>query len=480
MTTRTTARLTRGGRLAALAAVAASAALAACSVQDKLLAAPDPDLVDPASIRSSEGAEGARLGALERWKLTTGGNNNNGSESTWLFGGLLADEWATSSTFVQNDEADERAIKLDNSTVTNEFRALNRVRTAANQAIPAMQQYRATDAQLRQKVAELYLARAFAELQLASDFCNGIPLSNASTATSVDSIQFGMPLPVADVFAAAVASADSGLATLGTGTDAESQRVGNALRVTRARALLGNAQYAAAAAAVAGIPTSFAFQHTYAAASGANAIWGQATSGRRYLVGDSLEGNARNLLVKNNLPFFSAKDPRVPASYTVSTNGRDTTRSQDGATFSRTTTLWAQESPVDVANGIDARLIDAEARYRADDPAGMLAILNALRASAQRVGTVTTPVMAALRDPGTDAARVDLLFREKAFWTFGRGQRLGDLRRLIRQYPGRTPENTFPVGVHYRGGNYGPDVNLPVPQDETYNPNFKGCIDRSA
>ena len=37
----------------------------------------------------------------------------------------------------------------------------------------------------------------------------------------------------------------------GAGTDAESQRVGNALKVTKACALLGNAQYAAAAAAVA-------------------------------------------------------------------------------------------------------------------------------------------------------------------------------------------------------------------------------------
>lgn len=481
MTTRLMTRLAGGRGLAVLAA-AAGAALAACSAQDKLLGATDPDLVDPSSIKSFEGAEGARLGALERWKLTTGGNNNNGSESTWLFGGLLADEWATSSTFVQNDEADERAIKLNNSTVTNEFRNLNRVRTAANQAIPAVQQYRTTDAQLKQKVAELYLARAFAEMQLASDFCNGIPLSNSATATSVDSIQFGQPLPVADVFTTAVATADSGLAALGTGTDAESQRVGNALKVTKARALLGNAQYAAAAAAVAGIPTSFTYQHTYAASSGANAIWGQAASGRRYLVGDSLEGNARNILVKNALPFFSAKDPRVPASYTISTSGKDTTKSQDGLTFSRTTTLWGQESPVDVANGIDARLIEAEARYQAGDVAGMLGILNALRASAQKVGTLTTDpkTLPPLADPGTADGRVTLLFREKAFWTFGRGQRLGDLRRLVRQYPGRTPDNTFPVGMHYRGGTYGPDVNLPVPQDETYNPNFKGCIDRNA
>jgi hypothetical protein len=88
-----------------------------------------------------------------------------------------------------------------------------------------------------------------------------------------------------------------------------------------------------------------------------------------------------------------------------------------------------------------------------------------------------------LTDPGTTDKRVDLLFREKAYWTWGRGQRLGDLRRLIRQY-GRTQDNTFPVGLHYKGGSYGTDVNLPVVTDEQNNPNFQKaggqCLDRNA
>jgi hypothetical protein len=90
--------------------------------------------------------------------------------------------------------------------------------------------------------------------------------------------------------------------------------------------------------------------------------------------------------------------------------------------------------------------------------------------------------MPPLTDPGTADARTNLFFREKAFWTFSRGQRLGDLRRLIRQY-GRTPDTTFPVGLHYKGGNYGSDVNFPVPFDEQNNPSLNGqaaCIDRKA
>jgi starch-binding outer membrane protein, SusD/RagB family len=90
--------------------------------------------------------------------------------------------------------------------------------------------------------------------------------------------------------------------------------------------------------------------------------------------------------------------------------------------------------------------------------------------------------MPALTAPATRDAAINLFFREKAFWQFGRGHRLGDLRRLIRQY-GRTQDQVFPVGEHYRGGTYGGDVNLPVPQQEENNPELAGkpaCIDRNA
>ena len=132
-----------------------------------------------------------------------------------------------------------------------------------------------------------------------------------------------------------------------------------------------------------------------------------------------------------------------------------------------------------VASGVDARLIQAEERLRAQDIAGMMTILNALRASPQILGGLTTPVMTTLATPTTQDAAIDLYFREKAFWTFGRGQRLGDLRRLVRQY-NRTPANVFPTGDFFKGGQYGSDMNLPIPQAEFNNQNFKGCLDRNA
>jgi hypothetical protein len=59
--------------------------------------------------------------------------------------------------------------------------------------------------------------------------------------------------------------------------------------------------------------------------------------------------------------------------------------------------------------------------------------------------------------------------------------RLGDMRRLIRQY-GRAQDQVFPIGKFHKpgGASYGTDVNLPVTDNEKTNPNFTGCIDRNA
>ncbi len=96
--------------------------------------------------------------------------------------------------------------------------------------------------------------------------------------------------------------------------------------------------------------------------------------------------------------------------------------------------------------GIDARLYEAEAKLSAGDITGMMTILNALRAAKPTIGIVAMPAMAALPNPPDMTTATSLLFREKAFWTFGRGQRLPDLRRLIRQLQcERTDAQVFPT-----------------------------------
>lgn len=464
--------LRRGRRSVAPLLVAGGLlALGACQngLTDTLLEATDPDLINPGNLDSPEGADAIRIGALYRFSRMTGG-----LESTWLLGGELADEFTSTTTFTENDQADARNVKDDNSTMLPMFREINRVRTASNQAIAALTKFRPTQTA---NIGEMYFARGFAELQLAQDFCNGVPLSDASGAT----VEYGTPLPVKDVFERALASFDAALAQA-TGTDAFSQLIANAARVGRGRALLGLNRITDAAAAVANVPTSFSYNHTYLQVSGDNQMWSWSNGSFRYSLGDSAEGNARNFLVKNALPFFSANDPRIKGSYTIRTvaGKPDTLKAQDGTTFFKGNSLYAtREAPTVVVSGIDARLIEAEARVRVPDIAGMMTILNALRASAQNLGGTTTPVMTPLATPASQDAAIDLLFREKAFWTFGRGQRLGDLRRLVRQY-NRAPANVFPTGDFFKGGTYGTDMNLPIPQAEFNNQNFKGCLDRNA
>jgi hypothetical protein len=459
-TTRLSGPRALGRRLGAGAALAL--ALAGCqAANDRLLGVVDPDIINPTDVSTADAATALGNGVLATFNSITGG-----AESTWLFGGLLADEWSTSSTFIQNDETDQRLIPEFNSSITGMVRNLYRVRTRADEAIAALRKYAPTSTAL---IGEMYLARGFAELQLASDFCNGIPIGNGNAVPPEN----GTPRSTQQVFTLAGASLDSAIATA-TGTDARSVLVNRAARIARGRVGLALGDFANAAALVAGIPSAFAYQHTYSLTTGSNTLWGQGISARRYSVGDSVEGNSRNIPVANAIPFASARDPRLPV--TIPTSGA--INGQDGQTYARTTAMWGQLTPVDVANGIDARMIEAEAALRAGNAAQWLAIHNALRAAPPKLGEIQPAALAPLADPGTEAARVTLHFREKAFWTFSRGQRLGDMRRLIRQY-GRTEATVFPQGVHYKGGSYGRDVNLPMVQAERNNPNFNGCTDRN-
>jgi hypothetical protein len=101
-----------------------------------------------------------------------------------------------------------------------------------------------------------------------------------------------------------------------------------------------------------------------------------------------------------------------------------------------------KEANTVLASGIEARLIEAEAALQAGNGGLMMQILNGLRSSGG-----LTPVT----DPGSQASRTDLLFRERAFWLYLTGHRLGDLRRLVRQY-GRAQATVFPSGTYHKVG----------------------------
>lgn len=433
----------------------AAAAVSAGGCRDTLLEVQHPDIINPADLNSPDGADGLRVGALGRLAFMTAGD-----ESSWLYGGLLVDEWKSGDTFIQRDQADQRTIDPSNSFVGVAYRDIQRARVDAWQAIKALRAYKPSPLS---NIGQMWFVKGFAELQSASDFCNGQPFADLSGTSP----QNGKPISVADAFTMAAASFDSALASAGG-----DPTVTNAAKIGKARALLGLAKVPEAAAAVAGVPSSFAYNITWTPVKEDNFIWTINNSARRYSVQDSVDASGT---VPNALPFVSAKDPRVPTAATSKV-------SFDGVTPFQAQLIWAaRDAVVPVVNGIDAQLAEAEARLAAGDAPGWLQILNTLRTGPTIEGPLTISGMAPLADPGAGPARIKLMFRERAFWTFGRGQRLGDLRRMIRQYQ-MTAASVFPGdgGTWFKTMSpYGHDYNIPVSNDALNNPNFHGCTDRA-
>lgn len=445
------------GTLVMLAGVVALAATA-CDTSS-FLGIEDPDIINPSNVQSSAGANAVRLGAIARLNAAT-----SGGQSFFLLGGLFTDEWINGDSFIARQEVDQRAITVQNSFVTDATRAVHRARLSAQQAIELLEEF--NPAAPGWHSAEMYFVQAFIENLAAEHFCNGLVFS-----TVVDGAEaYGSPIMVVEAFERALAHADSGLARV-TGTTNDDNRVRNALKVVRGRILMNLNRPADAATSVTGVPTDFVYNMFHAQTATSNQIWNLNNLAWRYSVSNN-EGT-------NGINFASAADPRLPVCVggdaVCRANGVTRTTRDDLTAPLNVQLVWpVRESPVAITSGIEARMIEAEAQLRAQDAAGALATLNAARA------TVTG--LAPLTDAGTEAARVDQLFRERAIWLFGRGYRTGDMRRLIRQY-NRTAASVFPVGPWHKGGNYGVDVTFPIPQAEQNNPNVpagQSCIDRNA
>jgi hypothetical protein len=453
-------RVTRLGAFAL-----ALAGLGACSVQDSLLEQQQPQIVKPGDVQNATGAIAIYNGAIGRLRTSLNGGDNN-TESIWNFSALLSDEMKAGDTFSQRIDADQRQTQTFDAVLTTIYNKVQQSRGYTRDGINNLQKYDSTE---KTKIAELYFVMGFMEATLGQNFCNGIPLGE-----TVNGIpNYTDPLTNDQVFAQAIARYDTALAT-NVATDAAGTAVRNATLIAKARALVNMGQFAQAAALVPAstIPTSYAYMLTYSIPTQVNEWWQMTMSTRRYSVGDTIglpQGE------QNNLPFASANDPRVLSK-------RSKLASFDGLTPFDSLYNWGREDPISLVNGLDARLIEAEAQLQQKNAVGWAAmngILNALRAAPPKYGNFSIAAMPALPVPTTEVGAEDQFFREKAFWQYGRGERLSDMRRLIRQYK-RGPETVFPTGAYHKSGTFGTGVNFPVPDAERSNPKFNGCLDRLA
>ena len=412
-------------------------ALTVQACEGGLLDVETPDVIDPGALDNPQGVGALYAGGVSEFVFAVD-NGSAGGQALSLYSALFTDEAMHASTPPAVREWDLRNVLASNNSAPTFFLNLQRARARTEDAARRVSGL-VTGADAR--IGELWALSGFTYILFGELYCSGVPISKA------DPLTYGRPLLTAELF-------DTALVRLTTaaGAAANDARIVNLIAVLRGRALLDQAQFAQAAQAVAAVPTNYVYQifHSTTTPRQANQIPTLFTAD--ILSVSSGEGT-------NGLNFATAGDPRVPTLSTgVSRN--------DGVTpMVRFTKYASQSDPVIQASGIEARLIEAEAALQANDVATYLAKMNEARA------TVTG--LAPLTDPGTPAGRVDLLFRERAFWFYLTAHRLGDLRRLIRAPYGRAPETVYPTGAYHKQGlTRGTQVSFVVPQPEENNPEY--------
>ncbi len=437
-----------------------------CRATDLLSVPTPPNLVSAGALGDTTGAEALRAGAIGELASALGGFPG---AIQWT--AMLSDELRIGYNYSRPDigiDARSLAIAGDGHTAFDgAYTNIQATRLFALQAAAALERQQSSSASA--EIGEMFAVAAYGEILLGEAVCSGDPLSELGpSGTAI----YGMPLPTDSVFARALAHLDSAAAH--GGSDAT---VGSLVAVGRGRALLDRGQAAAAGAAVAGVPATFVYEtllsntlrNFYQAWGGINHQF--------FTVADSKGGIGVN--------FVSAHDPRVPTTALATTF-------YGLPAYYPTKFPWTVgiNDSIPLADGVEAQLIAAEAALGAGDVNGWLTTLNHLRASFVTLrgpypADTSYHQLGPLSDPGSDSARLSLTFRERAFWLYGTAHRLGDLRRLVRQY-GRDQRLVFPTGPYDNGTGttfyttYGSSVSFPIGAIESSNPNFHGCSSTQA
>lgn len=419
---------------------AIAAMLVSCSALTEIDA---PDVIEPNEYGTVAGANALAAGAITLLHVGLG--------EQVIESGQMADELMNVDAG-STAEWDRRST-TDPTATTNPY---DRIAAARQSLLTAIGMFQRVAPDSGARIGQLYAMLGFTTVFLGENFCAGVTLSRRDALLRP---VYGSPLTMPQLFDSALTAFDSAMFYA-----RDSVRITSLARVGRARALLQLGRFADAASAVAPVATTYVYNATYAATAGLNNVFFGtigASPWNTTITIPEREGT-------NGINWQTANDPRVQL----------VNRPSQGALLPAVVAFVSYQSssaPIRLAGGIEARLIEAEAALRSGDNATWLARLNALRALGAAGGGVNG--LSPLSDPGTPTAREDLLFRERAFWLFLTGHRLGDLRRLVRQY-GRNVESVFPTGIWRNGEPYGRATNLALPALELSNPNYAGCLNR--
>jgi hypothetical protein len=438
----------------------------ACNSED-LLTVTDPDVARPDALQGAGALPAQRAGAVGNFGVAFNGGAAD-VEQVHL-SALLSDEFINTETFPTRIEIDQRAMTLPNTSLIGTFFDLTRARSFADLAID---NYRLSAKTVGDSAGfpEVLALSGLSYILFAENYCGGVPISKAN---ADGSFTFGAAESTNTLLDSAISKFNQALAvpqaTILTATFKQLAQIG------KGRALLDQGKYPEAALAVAGVLTTFQYNylHSETTARQNNGTWSLTSSVARFGEADAEAGVGLPYQSDGNLKKTTGLvDPRVADS--VANRAGQGNKGFDG-----TTVQWVQakypvrSSIVTIADGVEARLIEAEASLKAGDAAGALTTLNALRSNAALLalrgyGATSLPPLTL---QVTAAAQQDQLFKERAYWLYLTSHRLGDLRRLIRQY-GRPVNTVFPNGAYFKGGLYGTDVNVPVPFQEQNNPQY--------
>lgn len=434
----------------------------------------NPDVIPPGDVDNILGLPVLYAGAVGDFAVAYSGDGvTTATEGLILVSGSFSDELGNSETFPTRKEYDQRTIDLRNPSLDAVFRNLQNARRSAEVAASAFERLHPSP-DTDPRTAESFGLAGMSYLLLGENYCSGIPVSYPGPGGE---LEFGIPLATAQIFERALSHFDAALRFSANAT------VANLARVGRGRVLLNLGRFAEASAAVDEVPVSFLYRTTHTTSTG------RQQNGIFVFINQSERWSVANRDGGNGIDFRDARDPRVPwARIPANDLGFDNSTPQfDQGKYA------GETAPVAVASGVEAELIRAEAALFAGDAVAWLGRLNGLRASTSLYPSsfpagfpAAFPVLAPLTDPGSNASRVDLMFRERAFWLYLTAHRMGDMRRMVRQY-GRSAADVFPGGNgapyvingNPKGGFFGIEVNLPVPFSETNNPNFQACLDRN-
>jgi hypothetical protein len=415
-----------------------------------------PDIISPDAAQSTAGAQTFRVTAIGNFARFIGGDLGGSSPlGLNLSGGMLGDE--IFSARAGTEHMDNRNINPNNFPIDT-WTQVGNTYTRLVRAIALLAKYPPASG-LNDQLAELHAQEGFVYTIVAENYCSGVPFWDGVEQSNINTVT----LTTADMYNRAKAQFDSalGLAAAGSST-------AYLATIGKARTLVDMNDYAGAAALTPTVPTSFVYNAQFSKLTTGlvNAIYDWMNATKNFGASDK-EGT-------NGLDYVSSKDPRILV------DGTKLGRGQDGTLTPLINQYPTTDAVVPVATGIEARLIEAESQLKSGN-AAWLTTLNALRSSPQKYGAVSTTAtsLGPLVDPVTPSAQVDMLFRERAFWMYMTAHRLGDMRRLIRQY-GRTQTQVFPTGNYFKGGTYGSDITLVPSQTELNNSKWTACTDRNA